>query len=185
MKVIKTFFLICVLGSLCGSGLSIWAQSIILTSDQQLTDLIDPDKEIDLSIGYNKDIRSLRQICEENSRRGSEELIVAFDEFFRQYRNDSGIERQLTPDMEEYVDKIKIVSDFAKRYDLGLCLSLLSPIELGHAYKKQTGNSGRWLAYKVGFRDANTGKFNLPIWQQLYWTNNKGKSPVKLKSVKA
>ena len=161
------------------------AQSVILTSDQQLEGLTNPDQQLDLSLGYNKYVRSLRQICEEGKSRGSHELIVAFDEFFRQYRNDTGAERKLTPDMDEYVDKIKIVSDFAGKYDLGLCLSLLSPLELGQAYKKQTGNSGRWLAYKVGFRDPKTGKFNIPIWQQLYWTNNKGKSPVRLTNVKA
>ena len=162
-----------------------YGQSIILTSDQQLEGLTNPDKQLDLSLGYNKYVRSLRQICEEGKSRGSNELIVAFDEFFRQYRNDTGAERKLTPDMDEYVDKIKIISDFAKKYDLGLCLSLLSPLELGKAYKKQTGNSGRWLAYKVGFRDPETGRFNIPIWQQLYWTNNKGKSPVRLTGVKA
>src|SRR5690554_5230860 len=89
-------------------------QSIILTSDQQLEDLTNPDKELDLSLGYNKYIRSLRQVCEEGKSYGSHELIVAFDEFFRQYRNDTGSLRALTPDMDEYIDKIKIISDFAK-----------------------------------------------------------------------
>ena len=87
--------------------------------------------------------------------------------------------------MDEYVDKIKVISDFAAKYDMGICLSLLSPLELGSAYKKQTGHGGRWVAYKVGFRDPQTGKFSLPVWQQLAWTNNKGKSPVKLTGVKA
>ena len=161
------------------------AQSVILTNDQQLENLADPDKKQDLSVGYEKYVRSLREICEEGKRQGSRELVIAFDEFFRQYRNDTGAERKLTPDMDEYIYKMKIVSDFARKYDLGLCISLLSPLELGPAYKKQTGNSGRWLAYKVGFRDPKTGKFNIPIWQQLYWTNNKGKSPVRLTGVKA
>lgn len=160
-------------------------QSVILTSDQQLEDLTNPDKELDLSLGYNKYIRSLRQVCEEGKSYGSHELIVAFDEFFRQYRNDTGSLRALTPDMDEYIDKIKIISDFAKGYDMGLCLSLLSPLELGKAYKQKTGHSGRWLAYKTGFRDPKTGKFHIPIWHQLYWTNNKGKSPVLLRNVKA
>ena len=68
---------------------------------------------------------------------------------------------------------------------MGLCLSLLSPLELGLAYKNQTGNSGRWLAYKVGLRNPRTGQFSLQMWQQLFWTNNKGQTPVKLKGVKA
>jgi hypothetical protein len=37
----------------------------------------------------------------------------------------------------------------------------------------------------VGLRDAVTGKFNVQLWQQRFWTNNKGKFPVKLKGVKA
>ena len=177
----KLFYLLFLLASV----LSVAAQSIILTSDQQLYDLTDPDKKIDLSTGFNKNVRSLREVCEDGKRRGSKEMVVAFDEFFRQYRGDTGAERKLTPDMDEYVDKIKIISDFAKRYGIGLHLSLLSPLELGLAYKKQTGNSGRWLAYKVGLRDPKTGKFNVPIWHQLYWTNNKGRSPVVLTGVKA
>src|SRR5690606_30902199 len=118
-------------------------QSLIFTSDPHLLDLTIPDKELDLSLGYNKYIRSLRQVCEEGKSYGSHELIVAFDEFFRQYRNDTGSLRALTPDMDEYIDKIKIISDFAKGYDMGLCLSLLSPLELGKAYKQKTGHSGR------------------------------------------
>ncbi len=180
MKQAVLLFVLLILGVWQGT-----AQSVILTSDQQLEGLTNPDTQMDLSLGYNKYIRSLREICEEGKKQGSSELIIAFDEFFRQYRNDTGAERKLTPDMGEYVSKIKIISDFAQKYDLGLCLSLLSPLELGQAYKKQTGNSGRWLAYKVGYRDPQTGKFNIPIWQQLYWTNNKGKSPVLLKGVKA
>ncbi len=161
------------------------SMSLILTSDQQLNDLMDPDKKIDASLGFNPYITSLREICENGKKQGCKELIVAFDEFFRQYRKDTGSERTLTPDMEEYVDKIRVISDFAKKYDMGICLSLLSPLELGQAYKRQTGHAGRWLAYKVGFRDPVTGKFDIPIWQQLAWTNNKGKSAVELKGVKA
>ena len=127
----------------------------------------------------------MRQVCEEGKQRGSKERSWPSSGFFRQYRNDTGDERELTPDTDEYVENIKVVSDFAEQYGLGLCLSLLSPLELGPAYKKQTGNSGRWLAYKVGYRDAKSGKFHLPIWHQLYWTHNKGKTPVKLKNVKA
>jgi len=163
-----------------------FAQCIVFTNDQQLRQMTDdPDLKMDLSLGYDKYIRSLHDLCEEGKKNGTKEMIVAFDEFFIQYRNEKGTERKLTPDMDEYVDRIKVISDYAKKYDIGLCLSLLSPLELGRAYKKQTGNSGRWLAYKVGFRDPKTGKFNVPIWQQLYWTNNKGKSPVRLKQVKA
>ena len=160
-------------------------QSIILTSDQQLEDLTHPDRKIDNSLGYTPQIESLREICERGRRHGSKEAVLAFDEFFRQYRTDKNTERKLTPDMDEFVDKIKIISDFAKTYDIGLCLSLLSPLELGAAYKKQTGKSGRWLAYKVAPRNVKDGAFSLEMWQQLFWTNNKGRTPVTLKGVKA
>ena len=164
---------------------SVEAQTIILTSDQQLNDLTDPDKKIDNSLGYDSRLESLRDVCKRGKSYGSKELIIAFDEFFRQYRTDKNTERNLTPDMDEYVDKIKVVSDFVSKQDMGLCLSLLSPLELGLAYKNQTGNSARWLAYKVGLRNPRTGQFSLQMWQQLFWTNNKGQTPVKLKGVKA
>jgi hypothetical protein len=161
------------------------AETIILTSDQQLYDLMDPDKKIDMSLGYTLSMRSLREVCENGKKHGHKELTVAFDEFFRQYRPQSGTERRLTPDMDEYVRMIKFISDFAGKYGMGICLSLLSPLELGPAYKNQTGEAGRGLSYKVGARNASDGRFSLSIWQQLYWTNNKGKFALKLKDVKA
>lgn len=176
------------LGLLIGVALvtgDVKAQTVILTSDQQLNDLTDPDKKIDNSLGYDSRLESLRDVCKRGKSYGSKELIVAFDEFFRQYRTDKNTERKLTPDMDQYVDKMKTISDFVSKQGMGLCLSLLSPLELGQAYKNQTGNSGRWLAYKVGPRNPRTGQFSLQIWQQLFWTNNKGQTPVKLKGVKA
>lgn len=158
---------------------------IILTSDQQLYDLMDPDKKIDMSTGYTRSIRSLRDVCEDGQRRGDKELTIAFDEFFRQYRPQSGTERLLTPDMDEYIEMIKFISDFAKKYGMGICLSLLSPLELGPAYKNQTNESGRWLGYKVGMMNPSDGSFSLSMWQQLYWTNNKGKFKIQLKNIKA
>ncbi|MDR1224933.1 MAG: hypothetical protein LBL07_18950 [Tannerella sp.] len=161
------------------------AEVIILTSDQQLYDLMDPDKKIDMSLGYTPSMRSLRDVCESGKKHGHKELTVAFDEFFRQYRPQAGTERRLTPDMDEYVGMIKYISDFAKKYGMSICLSLLSPLELGPAYKNRTGEAGRWLGYKVGVRNPSDGKFSLSIWQQLFWTNNKGKFRINLKSVRA
>ena len=116
-----------------------FSATIILTSDQQLNDLLDPDKKIDLSTGFNKRYASLREICEYGQKRGDHTLTIAFDEFFRQYRDQSGTERLLTPDSDEYVEKIKIIADFAAGYGMGMGLSLLSPLELGPAFRKQTG----------------------------------------------
>ena len=161
------------------------AVTIILTSDQQLNDLLDPDKQIDLSTGYTKRYGSLREICVQAEKRGDHILTIAFDEFFRQYRSQAGTDRLLTPDSDEYVDKIKIIGDFAARYGLGMGLSILSPLELGPAFRNQTGETGQWMHYKVGNRDPQTGRFHVKIWQQLYWTNNKGRFNLKLRDVKA
>lgn len=158
---------------------------IILTSDKQLNDLMNPDTKIDVSTGLQKRYASLREICEQGQKQGDKVLTVAFDEFFRQYRKEAGADRQLTPDMDEYIDKIKFISDFASEYGMGIDLSLLSPLELGSAFKKSTGQSGRWLHYKTGLRDPQTGKFTVQLWKQLYWTNNKGRFAIKLIGVKA
>jgi hypothetical protein len=158
---------------------------IILTSDRQLSDMMDPDRKIDLSLGLEKNFASLREVCEDGRKKGYKTLIVAFDEFFRQYREQAGTERLLTPDMDEYIDKIKKISDFASAYGMGIELSLLSPLELGPAFARNTGQSGRWLGYKVGYRDPETGRFSIQMWQQLYWTNNKGKVQIRLKGVHA
>jgi len=165
--------------------LNVQGATIILTSDQQLNDLLDPDKKIDLSTGHAKRFASLREICEAAQKNGDHTLTIAFDEFFRQYRQQAATERKLTPDMDEYVQKIKIIADFAAKYGMGMGLSLLSPLELGPAFKNQTGKNGTWLHYKVGLRDPETGKFHVPMWQQLIWSNNKGNFSLKLKNYKA
>lgn len=179
---IKTNLLILFLTIL---SLNVQGATIILTSDQQLNDLLDPDKKIDLSTGFTKRFSSLREICEAAQKNGDQILTIAFDEFFRQYRQQSATERKLTPDMDEYIDKIKVIADFAAKYDLGMGLSLLSPLELGPAFKNQTGKNGTWLHYKVSLRDPQTGKFYVPLWQQTVWSNNKGNFSLKLKSYKA
>ncbi len=163
---------------------SLYSQ-IILTSDHQLDLLTNPDQELDLSTGFKKRITSLRKICEKLQKENKTYLTIAFDEFFRQYRDHPPTERVLTPDMDEYVKKIKKIADFAAQFDLGMGLSLLSPLELGPSYKNQTGNHGTWYHYKVGHRDPTTGKFNVGLWQQLLWSNNKGNFNIKLKSYKA
>lgn len=163
------------------------AQVFILTNDQQLRDLANsPEKEIDNTTGINKSKMSLKQAVEQAKSWHSDQIVIAFDEFFRQYRDDKNTERKLTPDMDEYVNCIAKISNYTtKNAGAGLQLSLLSPLELGQAYRNQTGNTGKWAAFKVGMRNAQTGKFSIQMWQQTLWTNNKGTTPVKLGAVKA
>lgn len=163
------------------------AQVFILTNDQQLRDLANsPEKEIDNTTGINKSKMSLKQAVEQAKSWHSDQIVIAFDEFFRQYRDDKNTERKLTPDMDEYVNCIAQISNYTtKNAGAGLQLSLLSPLELGQAYRNQTGNTGKWAAFKVGMRNAQTGKFSIQMWQQTLWTNNKGATHVKLGAVKA
>ncbi|HGJ63806.1 TPA: hypothetical protein ENS27_00290, partial [bacterium] len=148
---------------------------IILVTDQDLIDLAnEPDKVINLATGFHPYERSLRQVCEEAQNRGARTLMIAFDQFFKQYRPGTDSPRTLTPDMDEYVQLISKIYSFASKYGLKLELSLLSPLEIGTAYEKATGESGRWLHYRKGLRDPKTGAFSVQLWQQKRWVNNKG-----------
>lgn len=149
--------------------------SIILTSDHDLEVISsDPDQKIDMSVTFDKDVSSLRQKCEAAQKMGARTLIVSFDHFFKQYRPGQDHPRTLMPDMDEYIEKIAKVSKFAESYGLGLELSLLTPLEIGRAYRETTGESGVWMQYRKGLRDPETGAFSVQLWRQKCWTNNKG-----------
>lgn len=162
----------------------IFAATILLTSDKQLRELQHPDFKLDLSTGFSKRFMSLRQVCEDAASKHETTLFIAFDQFFGQYRSETASVRTLKPDMDEYIRIIKNIGQFASQYGLNLGLSILSPLEIGPGFMKKTGESGRWLQYKVGLRDPKNGKFSIQLWKQLYWTNNKGMIALKLKGVK-
>ncbi len=148
---------------------------IILINDEQLRALSDPDTPVDLSLTYDKRVESLRQICERAQAAGQRTLIIAFDYFFSQYREGGQKEpRQLTPDRPEYIELIGKISQFAQQYGLGLELSLLSPLEIGPGYHEETGESGRWMHFRKGLRDPETGAYSVALWRQHQWGNNKG-----------
>ena len=149
--------------------------SIILVSDQQLEDLQDPDKEVDLSLSKTPNVTTLRKICEGAKAQGARTVILAFDEFWTQYRKGQGGKpRQLLPDTEAYIQRLAKISQTLKPYGLGLELSLLSPLEIGRGYQQKTGESGRWVQYREGYRDPATGRYTVLLWEQQRWTNNKG-----------
>ncbi|MBK9137509.1 MAG: hypothetical protein IPM17_01895 [Verrucomicrobia bacterium] len=149
--------------------------AIILVSDQQLEDLTDPDREVDLSLSRTPNRTTLRKLCEQQRAAGARTIILAFDEFWSQYRaGQGGRPRQFTPDTEGYLDRIVRISGTLKAYGLGLELSLLSPLEIGAGYARQTGEAGRWVQYREGWRDPRTGRYTVSLWEQLHWTNNKG-----------
>ncbi|MGL6194635.1 MAG: hypothetical protein ACRC2T_07395 [Thermoguttaceae bacterium] len=154
---------------------SIPRYSVILTSDHDLEVISsNPDEKIDMSLTFDKDIASLRDKCEQAKTSGARTLIVSFDHFFQQYRQGQDHERALMPDMDEYIEKIAKVSKFAAQYGLGLELSLLTPLEIGRAYREETGESGVWMQYRKGIRDPKTGAYSVELWRQNRWANNKG-----------
>lgn len=148
---------------------------LILVSDAELEILArEPDREIDLSLTYQKETGSLRSVCEKAQAAGHRTLIVAFDHFFHQYRPGQFEPRALTPDSDGYIERIAAIGAFAARYGLGLELSLLSPLEIGPAYADATGESGVWMHYRKGLRDPETGAFSVSLLRQTRWANNKG-----------
>ncbi len=154
--------------------------AIILVSDQELETLAnDPDQVINLATTFTPQEESLRQVCERAQRAGHKTLIVAFDHFFQQYRPGQDKPRQLMPDMPEYIRLIAKVGQFAQQYGLGLELSLLSPLEIGPAYERATGQAGTWMHYRKGLRDPTSGTFSVQLWRQRRWANNKGPIDVR------
>ncbi len=149
---------------------------IILVSDQQLIDLAsDPDKSVNTSLTSTPRMDTLRQICERAQARGHRTLAIAFDYFWAQYRTETrDVPRRLWPDTDRYIELIGQISQFAGQYGLGIELSLLSPLEIGHGYRDKTGETGRWMQYREGLRDPRTGAYSVQLWRQLTWANNKG-----------
>ncbi|MBX7259940.1 MAG: hypothetical protein K1Y02_26535, partial [Candidatus Hydrogenedentes bacterium] len=148
---------------------------IILVEDQQLDDLTDPDKEVDLGLTGTPNVTTLRAICERAQAAKQRTLILAFDHFFSQYRG--GVKdavRKYMPDRDATIERIAKISGFAQQYGLGLELSLLSPLEIGSGYRDATGESGMWLHYRKGLRDATTGTYSVQLWRNTLWSNNKG-----------
>ena len=148
---------------------------IILVDDQQLDDLTDPDKQVDVGLTGTPNVTTLRAICEGGEAAGHRTLILAFDHFFSQYRKGAGeAMRKYMPDEDATVERVAKISKFAQQYGLGLELSLLSPLEIGRAYRAVTNESGMWLHYRKGLRDATSGAYSVQLWRHTKWSNNKG-----------
>jgi hypothetical protein len=158
---------------------------LILVNDQQLDDLQDPDKEVDVSLSATPNRITLRRFCAQQQAAGVRTIILAFDHFFAQYRQGQGEKvRQYMPDTDVYIQRVQRISQTLKEYGLGLELSLLSPLELGPGYRKQTGGHGRWIQYREGVRDPKTGFYDVQLWEHQRWTNNKGTIDVRRDGVR-
>jgi hypothetical protein len=149
---------------------------IIFVGDSQLEEMAaDPDKPINLSLSETPRMQSLRQVCEQAQARGSRTLSLAFDYFWAQYRKEfAGKPRALWPDTPRYIELIGKIAAVAQDHGLGMKLSVLSPLEIGHGYGEETGEHGRWMHYRKGVRDPSSGAYSVQLWRQCSWTNNKG-----------
>ncbi|MBL9126268.1 MAG: hypothetical protein JNL97_01415, partial [Verrucomicrobiales bacterium] len=159
--------------------------SIILVSDQQLLDLADPDREVDLSLSSTPNKTTLRRLCRDNADAGARTVILAFDEFWSQYRTGQrGQPRRYTPDTDAYIGQIARIGETLRAHGLGFELSLLSPLEIGPGYARATGESGRWVQFREGWRDPVTGAYSVALWEQRRWTNNKGTIELRRQQVR-
>lgn len=153
---------------------------IILISDEQFVNLANhPDEAVEKMYPWADDKVSLHDYCREAAARGASTLRLAYDYFF------GGSERSLYPDTDAFQDALKKVHDVAAQYGIGLEPSVLSPLELGAGYHAKTGESARWLHYREGLRDPQTGAYTVMLWQQTEWCNNKGPLPVTLTGIRA
>ena len=153
---------------------------IILVSDTQFVNLAEhPDEAIEKIHPQAPAPISLREHCRQAAARGATKIRVAYDYFF------GGSQRSLYPDTDGFQQALKKVHDVAQEYGLGLEPSIISPLELGVGYKAKTGEAGRWMHYREGLRDPQTGAYSVMLWQQTRWCNNKGPMPVKLMGVRA
>ena len=159
---------------------------IILIRDSQLDALQDPDQEVNLSLSETPNVRTLRQICENARGRGVKTVILAFDEFWIQYRKDLPATEARTyyPDSDKFISAIAKISKFISEYGLGLELSLLSPLEIGKGFADATGETGRWVQYREGYRDPATGQFSVSLWEHKRWANNKGTIQIERQDVR-
>lgn len=153
---------------------------IILVSDEQLVNLADhPDEAVEKIHPQAAAAVSLREHCRQAAAHGATKLRVAFDYFF------GGSSRSLYPDSEAFQEALKKIHDVARTYGLRLEPSIISPLELGVGYRERTGEAGRWMHYREGLRDPQTGQYSVMLWQQTRWCNNKGPTPVKLIGARA
>jgi hypothetical protein len=153
---------------------------IILISDEQFVNLANrPDEAVEKMYPWADTAISLHEYCRQAANRGATTLRLAYDYFF------GGSERSLYPDTEAFQDALKKVHDVAAGFDIGLEPSVLSPLELGVGYQTKTGEAGRWLHYREGLRDPQTGAYSVMLWQQTQWCNNKGPTPVTLIGARA
>jgi hypothetical protein len=153
---------------------------IILVSDQQFSNLANhPDEALERVFPQDAEPISLREHCRRGAERGATKLLVAYDYFF------GGSARSLYPDTPAFLDNLKKVNDVAREFGLSLEPSILSPLELGVGYKAKTGEAGRWMHYREGLRDPQTGEYTVMMWQHTRWCNNKGPMPLRLIGARA
>ena len=88
--------------------------NLVLVNDQQLDDLTDPDKPVNLSLTGEPCVESLRQLCERARAAGFRTVILAHDHFFSKYRQPTeAAPRAYLPDTDAAIERIGTISRVA------------------------------------------------------------------------
>ena len=159
--------------------------AIILVSDQQLEDLQDPDKEVDLSMSSTPNLTTLRKICEGARAQGASTIILAFDEFWSQYRKGPGGQaarvaagyRGLYPAPgEDQPD--------AQELRAGAGAEPAEPAGDRPRLPAEDRRVGPLGAVPRRLPRPGYRRFTVSLWEQRRWTNNKGTIELKRTGVR-
>lgn len=151
-------------------------EGLVIVRDSELMTLArHPERQIDTSASLKKHKASLKELCEAAQKKGANRLALVYDNFFWTYRYDGPAESmQFQLDDPEYLEALGAISDYAAQYDLSLELSFLAPLLCGKPFVRETGEKGRWMHYRKGLRDPESGAFHVEFWRQEAWNIHLG-----------
>ena len=110
---------------------------------------------------------SLLDLCRLGQANGSRRLDVSYDFFF------GGDKRSLYPDSPLTVQAYKAIHDLAKEHGMGICASIISPLDTGGEYTKKHEKAGQSMQFQEGAIQED-GSYEIMMDYQTQWTNNKG-----------
>jgi len=162
------------------AGLFGWHRGIILTDDSQL-EIIARDPAAPLFQGEGRETylypptTSLVNLLDGAPAGGR--VMVSYDFFF------GGHARRLHLDSPETLAAFEVIARLAKERRLSLEGSIINPLDLGRGYAARYQEAGEVCLFQEG-RVGEEGRYELTLWAQAQWCNNKGPIPLAVKAVK-
>ncbi|MBQ2956375.1 MAG: hypothetical protein IJE08_07930 [Clostridia bacterium] len=153
---------------------------ITLTDERQLDRIIaGPETPLFEGLDENYESKSLYKDTKESllsrvkagAERSATNMSIAYDFFF------GGTTRHNYPSDDITIKAFKVVHDTAKKYGMTFEASILSPLDVGGGWIKQsdeTGFSCQYLETEI----APDGSYSVDMVGQRQWCNNKG--PIRL-----